>query len=182
MKINASDELPLPAEEVFGLIRDRMPELVPFLHDIEGITVTERVEEGDTVRIVNLWQGSLNKVPGPVMKFVKPELASWNDHAVWTTSDRTARWRLEPRVGTKVFECHGTTKIVEVSDETCRLVLDIDLEIHPERIPGVPRILARRFRGKVESMIAGLLTPNMKNLAGSIRTWAKSSPAPSQSC
>ncbi len=173
MRINVSDELPLPAEDVFLLIRDRMPELVPFLHDIEGITVTERVEDGDSVRIVNLWQGSMDKVPKPVMKFAKPELASWNDHAVWTTSDRTARWRLEPRVGARVFECHGTTKIVEIDAHRSRLVLDIDLTIHPDRVPGVPKLLARRFGGRVESFIAGLLTPNMKNLAGSIRAWAK---------
>ncbi len=173
MKINVSDELPLPAEEVFLLIRDRMPELVPYLHDIEDIIVTERVDDGDSVRIVNLWRGSLDKVPSPVMKFVKPDLATWNDHAVWTTADRTATWRLEPRVGAKIFECEGTTRIVEIDDGRCRLVLDIDLNIHPERVPGVPRLLARRFGGRVEGFIAGLLTPNMKNLAGSVRAWAK---------
>jgi hypothetical protein len=172
MKIQVSDELPLPAEEVFLLIRDRMPELVPFMNEVESITVTKRVDDGETVRIVNLWQGSMDKVPKPIQRFVKPELASWNDHAVWTTPDRTARWHLEPRVGAKVFECSGTTKIQELDEARCRLVMDIDLEVYPERIPGVPKILGRRFRGRIEQTIAGMLTPNIRNLATSIRQWA----------
>jgi hypothetical protein len=173
MKIHVSDDLPLPADEVFHLVRDRMPELVPFLHDVEDITVTSRTDEGDTVHIVNLWRGSMDRVPRPVQKFLKPELASWNDHAVWTTADRKATWRLEPRIGAQVFECHGTTQIQETDGDGCRLVLDIDLQIHAERVPGVPKLLARKFRGRIEETIAGMLTPNMRNLSTSIRAWAR---------
>ena len=173
MKIDVSDELPLPADEVFLLLRDRMPELVPYLQDIESITVTHREEDGDTVHIVNLWRAGLDKVPQTIRRFFKPELVSWNDHAVWTTEDRAARWRLEPRVGAAVFECSGMTRVEELEPRRCRLVIDIDLVIHPERVPGVPKLLARKFSGRVEQTIASTLTPNMRHLAASVNSWAK---------
>ncbi len=171
MKLNVSEPLPLPADEVFHLLRDHMPLLVPYLYDISRIEVTNRHEDGDTVKLVNHWYGDLNSVPTPVRKFASQDLFSWKDHASWSTQAMLATWWLEPRVGGKVFECHGTTG-VRVAGQTSSLHLDINLEIHPTRIPGVPNILARRFAPQIEKAIAKQLTPNMKNLAVSIRRYA----------
>jgi hypothetical protein len=171
MKLTVSEPLPLPADEVFHLLRDHMPRLVPYLYDIARIEVTDRKEEGETVTLINHWYGDLASVPGPVRKFASQDLFSWKDHATWTTSTRSASWWLEPRVGGRVFECRGTTSVREAG-EGSSLHMDIDLQIHPEQVPGVPKILARRFAPQVESAIAGQLTPNMKNLAVSIRRYA----------
>lgn len=170
MKIQVSEPLPLEADEAFLLIRDNMPKLVPYLYDIETISVTERREDGDEVHIVNLWRGDMSRVPSAVRKFVKPDLFSWTDYATWSTAGRSARWRLEPRVGARAFECAGTTRIL-AEGETCRLEMDIDLEIHPENVPGVPKFLARRFRPQIEAAIRKQIEPNMKNLAVSVRAY-----------
>ena len=171
MKLNVSEALPLPADEVFHLLRDHMPRLVPYLYDISRIDVTDRSEDGDIVRLTNHWYGDLASVPGPVRKFASQDLFSWKDHATWTTSTRSASWWLEPRVGGRVFECKGTTAVHQEGDASS-LHMDIDLQIHPQNVPGVPKILARRFAPQVEAAIAGQLTPNMKNLAVSIRRYA----------
>jgi hypothetical protein len=172
MKIHVSESVPLSADEVFHLLRDDMPKLVPYLYDVERIDVVERREDGDRTHIVNLWFGDMSKVPGPVRPFVKPELISWKDHATWTTSSKTATWRLEPRIGARAFDCNGTTRILSNS-ASATLAMDIDLEIHPENVPGVPRLLANRFRGQIEEAIAKQITPNLKNLAVSIRRYAE---------
>lgn len=171
MKLTVSEPLPLPADEVFHLLRDHMPLLVPYLYDISRIEVTDRVEEGDTVRLINHWYGDMDSVPGPVRKFASQDLFSWKDHASWSTENRAATWRLEPRVGAAVFECRGTTSVHEEGN-TSSLHMDIDLQIHPTRVPGVPKFLAKRFAPQVEAAIARQLTPNMKNLAVSIRRYA----------
>lgn len=171
MKINVSEPLPLPADEVFHLLRDHMPKLVPYLYDVSRIEVTDRVEEGEIVRLTNHWFGDLNAVPAAVRRFASQDLVSWKDHATWTTSAMTATWWLEPRVGGKVFECRGSTSI-RAEGETSSLHLDIDLQIHAENLPGVPRILARRFTPQIEKVIAKQITPNMKNMAVSIRRYA----------
>ncbi len=170
MRIQVSEPLPLSAEDAFLLIRDNMSALVPHLFDIEDIRVTERREEGDCVHIVNLWQGDLSRVPNGVRKFVKRDLFSWTDYATWTTTTRSATWRLEPRIGARAFDCSGTTALAE-EGATCRLEMDIDLVIHPDNVPGVPKFLARRFRPQIEAAIRTQIEPNMKNLAVSVRAY-----------
>jgi hypothetical protein len=173
MKILVSEPLPLPAQEVFLLLRDDMPALVPYLHDVASITVTSRRDEPDAVHLVNLWQGDTAAIPGPIRKFARPELFSWNDHASWTTANRTARWRLEPRVGARVFDCQGVTSVHE-RGATSHLQMDIDLVIHADAVPGVPKLVARRLQPQVEMAIERQLTPNMRRLAESIRAYAAS--------
>ncbi len=173
MKILVSEPIPLTVDDAFHLMRDDMPSLVPFLYDIERFVVTERREEGDLVHITNLWHGDMSRVPGPVKKFVKPELFSWKDHAVWTTSTMSARWWLEPRVGARAFECEGTTRLWADGEQTM-LSMDIDLVTHPGNVPGVPKFLARKFQPQVEAAIEKQIAPNMKNMAVSIRRYAES--------
>jgi len=173
MKIDIDNRVPLSADETFHLLRDDMPALVPFLYDVDRIEVVEREEDGDLVQILNHWYGSLNKVPRALRAFVKPELMSWIDHAEWSTEARQARWWLESKVGDDVFDCTGTTTIEEIDEDTAQLKMKIDLKIYPERVPGIPRLLARKVRSQIENLIAGQLTPNMENLAVSIRRYAE---------
>lgn len=172
MKLNVSEPVPMPADAVLHLLRDDMPALVPYLYDIDRIEVTQRRDEGDVVHIVNLWFGDVDKVPGPIRKFAKPELFSWTDYATWTASKRQAAWRLEPRVGARAFECRGTTTISPDGDGA-RIDMDIDLQVHPEDIPGIPTFLARKFLPQIERAIEKQITPNLRNLAASIRRYAE---------
>lgn len=174
MKFQVADPVPLSAEAVFLLIRDEMPKLVPFLHDVDRIEVAERKEQGDTVHLLNLWFASQDKVPGAVRKMVPAEVFSWKDHASWTASTRSATWRLEPRVAGRFFECSGTTRIEEIGPQQCRVAMDIDLQIHADKLPGVPSFLANRMRPEIEEMVGKLLTPNLRNLAAAVRRYAES--------
>lgn len=177
MHISVAEALPVPADVAFHLLRDRMPELVPFLHDVESITVVERQDGDGTVRILNLWQGSMDKVPAPARPFVTPELISWHDHATWTTARMEAAYRLEPRIGARIFTCAGTTRVVAAGAEHSELRIEVDLDVYPDRVPGVPKLLARRLRGPIEQTIAGQVRPNLEGLAGSIRAWAQATGA-----
>ncbi len=170
MKIQVSEALPLSADDAFHLIRDEMPNLVPYLYDIETIEVVERRDEGEVVHIVNRWKGDLSKVPGAARKFIKPELLTWKDTARWTTADRLASWKLEPSIGGRVFECVGTTQLLP-DGETSRLEMKIELNIYPENVPGLPRFLAKTVRKQIEGVIAKQITPNLRNLAESIRRY-----------
>jgi len=172
MKIIVSEPLPLSADEAFYLIRDDMPSLVPYLYDVERIEVIDRKEDGETINLVNMWYGDMDKIPRPVRRFIKRELVTWKDYATWTTHDRCSRWRLEPRIGAKVFECSGTSQLTE-DGETCLLEMNINLQIYPERVPGVPKILARKFRPQIENAIEKQVSPNLKGLASSIRRYVE---------
>ncbi|NOY24634.1 MAG: hypothetical protein GXP62_02070, partial [Oligoflexia bacterium] len=127
MHLSITEALPLPPDDVFHLLRDDMPALVPYLYDIDRIDVVGRVDQGEIVHIENLWHASMTHVPKPARPFVSPELLSWCDHATWTTSTRTSVWRLEPRVGSGIFYCTGLTTIT-LEGQGSRLTLQVDLD------------------------------------------------------
>lgn len=173
MRFDIADPVPLSAEETFQLVRDDMPALVPYMEDVERIEVLERTEADGKVHIVNEWHATDKSVPAGIRKMVPKELLGWKDHADWDTATRSCSWRLEPRKGGDVFACSGTTRVEDAGDGTARLALTIDLEIHPEKIRGIPKFLGTRIRGQVESVLGKLLTSNMKNLGKSIRAYAE---------
>jgi hypothetical protein len=173
LKFQCIDEVQRGAQEVFTLLRDHQPDLLPYLNDVEEIRVLERREEEDgRVRIVNLWRGSAQKAPAAVRKFLSPDLLSWNDHALWhPDGPPRAEWRLEPKVGSSLFECDGTTSIVATGAGACEIRIAGDLRIYPERVPGVPRLLAGRLRSKIESFVVDMIVPNMQTMARGVTNY-----------
>jgi hypothetical protein len=173
MKFTISDPVPLPPEEVFTLLRDEMSALVPHMPDTESIEVLSREEEGSEVRLINKWCASSEAVPQALRKVIKPELLSWRDHATWSTETMAGRWRLEALTANKLFSCTGVTSI-KPHAQGSSLEIEVDLEIYPEQLPGVPKLLAKTIRGQVEKFLGQLLGDNMRQLSKSITSYAAS--------
>ncbi len=172
MKFTVSDPVPLSAEDTFKLLRDEMTALVPFMPDTESIEVVERHEEEGEVRLVNRWRVSNKGVPGPLQKVITPELLSWLDHATWRSDTLAGTWRLEA-TGGALYSCTGVTA-VSARGEHATLSITVDLEVYPERIPGVPSFVAKALRSQIEKFLGDLLSQNMRQLAQSITHYAAS--------
>lgn len=171
MRFEIKDPIPLSVTEAFTLLRDEMPALVPFMADTEEINVISREEAEGEVKIVNRWRASLNKIPSALRSFVKPDMLSWNDHARWTEADHTARWELEAIGSDRLFSCQGETSIIEEGGETL-LKIVIEFEIYPERVPGIPKFLAKKLGPQIEKLIGEVLSVNMRQMAQSITAYA----------
>lgn len=173
MKFQCLDDVAQSAQQVFELLRDHQADLVPYLTDVEEIVVLERNDlEGGKTHIINLWRGSNAKAPAMVQKFLSPDLLSWKDHAMWhTEGSLRAEWRLEPKIGGSLFECDGVTTIEEAGEDASRIRIEGDLRIYPERMPGVPRLLAGRLKSKVEAFVVKLLLPNMQTMALGVQAY-----------
>lgn len=166
MDFECTNDVGHPADPVLRLIRDDMPSIVPFLKDVEEIRVLERKEEPGGVRITNLWRGSASAAPSIVQKFVTPDMVTWTDYAFWRHERQQAEWKLEPRVGGRLFECTGTTTVLAgARDGACRIQIRGRISVYPERLPGVPRLLAGTVRGKIEEFVVGMIVPNLKSLS-----------------
>lgn len=171
MRFQCEDEVRHPVSEVFALLRDDMPSLLPYLDDVDEIRVLEREERGEAVYILNEWRGSPAKAPQVVQKFLSPDVLSWKDHADWYESGPPrAEWRLEPKVGGSLFTCSGKTSLIEQDGGTL-IRIEGTMAVYPERLPGVPRILAARFRGRVESFIVGMIVPNMQTMSRGVQAY-----------
>ena len=161
MRFTVTDELPFERELVFETHRDKIIELVPYLPNVDGIVVRERVEDGDVVKLTNEWSGSSSDVPGVLQTILKPELLTWTDRAVWDQSTWRADWQITINAlpeavtakGSSVFTDEGGDTLVEIHGE---------FVLHPERVPAVPGFIARRAAPALERFIVGLLQPNLK--------------------
>jgi len=181
MQFQCVDEVGYPLADVFGLVRDDMTALVPYLPDVEEIVVESRRDEPGGIEIVNVWRGSPDAAPKVVRKFLNPELLSWKDHAFWPAEATRAEWRLEPKVGGSLFECTGTTTVREVGPETTAIEVRGDLRVYPERLPGVPKLLAGKLRSKIEGFVVEMLVPNMQTMARGVQGYFDDQRAGNQS-
>jgi len=158
-----------PVNEVFTVMRDKLPDLVPFLPEVESIQVLERAEPGPgRHRFLNLWQGRPDAAPKAVRPFVTGNMLRWKDHAEWDEAAMKVAWRLEPFHFGTLFECRGEDLFAATPDGKTRMTIKGTLDIYPERIPGVPKFLAKRLRPDVEKFIVNLVTPNLRGVAGGI--------------
>mgnify|MGYP001597702053 CR=1 FL=1 len=158
-----------PVDAVFTVMRDKLPDLVPFLPEVESIEVLERHDDGPgKVRFVNLWQGKADAAPKVVRPFVTASMLRWKDHAEWDDAARKVAWRLEPFNFGSLFECKGEDVFAAMPDGRTKMMIKGTLNIYPERIPGVPSFLAKRLRPDVEKFVVNLVTPNLRGVAGGI--------------
>jgi hypothetical protein len=173
MKIEADARISFPRTLVFSTYRDRLPQLVPHLPNVESITNAEREEkpggrEG-VVRLLNLWKAKAD-VPKIAQAVVKPEMLAWKDHAVWNENEWTCEWRVETHLMTEAVRCQGKNRFLD-EGATTKLEIRGDLEIDLAKFKGVPRFLAGSVGPVVEKFIVTLLTPNLLSVSKGLESF-----------
>jgi hypothetical protein len=171
MKIHGSQSLTHPARLVFETLRDKTPELVAIMPNIEGVEVLSREEQPPVVKLYNRWQGAQSDVPAVARPFVKKELISWFDRAAWNEETLSCEWKIEAVVGRDCFSCMGTTVITADGEDRSHFTLEGELSIDPDHVPGVPKFLARKVRAPLERFIARAISPNLTGIASAVQRY-----------
>jgi hypothetical protein len=149
-----------PRSLVYATYRDRLPELVALLPNVESLVVLSRRDEGQTIHILNEWRAK-GEIPEVAQRWIKPEMLRWKDHATWHDARWEVDWRLEMAFMRDRVTVAGTNRFVEIGPQRTRLELRGDLCIDAQGLPGVPRILAGKFGSIVERFVLGLVQPNL---------------------
>ena len=164
-----------PVDEVFALLKDNLGALIPQLPSVDAIQEISREIDGSTTRITNLWQGNSKAAPVAARPFVTRKMTSWNDHAVWDSEKRQVDWRFETLNFDTLYDCSGvhyfTAEANADGSEGTKLRITGDLCVYPERVPGVPKLLARSLRPTVEAFLIGMVTPNLKELPQAVQAY-----------
>ncbi|MDP6946312.1 MAG: hypothetical protein QF464_19340 [Myxococcota bacterium] len=157
-----------PADLVLETMIERMHEIVPFLPSVSAIDLISREDVGDAqVRIVRRWQGTADAAPGALRPFLTDEAMAWTDTALWTPADFKVDWTLSTSMG-RLYDCAGTNYFgpdPEDPEGATRMRVTGQLQVYPERLPGVPRFLGKRLAPQVEKFVVGLITPNLTDVA-----------------
>jgi hypothetical protein len=170
MQIRSASVIDHPVEVVYRAYRDELPSIARTIPDIEEVRELSREPREGGVRIHNVWISSA-RLPPLVDKVIRPEHLRWDDHADWDDEDRAVDWRIATRVFTDQVSCGGRNRFEPVGEDRTRLVLDGELQIDIQRVPGVPRMVARRVGPRLERFLVSLITPNLEQVTEHLRRY-----------
>lgn len=160
-----------PADIIYPLVRDEMHKILPYLPDIANITEISREEVGENqTRIVNHWFAK-EKVPSFVKKFIKPEMFSWKDMALWRHEDYCVDFELESFMGNDIYDAKGTNYFQPAGEGITKIRVTCEVIIYPNKIPGIPRLLARKVLPAIEGLIRRTLEPNLTSLGKGLNAY-----------
>lgn len=156
-------------ELVWITTRDRLPETVPLLHDIESVTVQSREEKSDgTVNLVNVWK-ACPKLSPIVTSHIRPEMLAWNDHAEWLRQNFECKWRIEPHFFADRIKCCGLTRYEPaMGGRGTRITFETEIELHMRDLAGVPTVLEGTLSKAIESFVAVLIPQNFRKVAQAV--------------
>ncbi|HVY60508.1 MAG TPA: hypothetical protein VHF22_02595 [Planctomycetota bacterium] len=158
------DRIPHPLEACYAAMRDRMTEFTPYLKGVREIRVVERreVAPGETF-IVNEWVSDYDP-PSVVGRFITPDMLRWLDIVTWRDATRSWDWRFESAALKSALSAKGTNCMKDAGGGATTFVIEGDLDILVEKMPGVPAFLGRRVRPQVERFILGLIEPRLRGI------------------
>ena len=160
MEIKAEVTLPYPRERVFSAYRDRLPELVEYLPNIQSIRVRERKElEGGIIELVNEWAGG-GDIPAAARSVIKESMLRWTDYARWLPDRFVCEWRTEVHAFPGAIKSSGKNSYLATPTGT-RLEIRGDLVCDASKIPGVPRLLAGTVGSAVEKVLVSSIATNL---------------------
>ena len=179
MYIKTTTVLKHPTELVWITTRDRLPETVPLLDDIDSVKVQSREEKPDgTVNLVNVWK-ACPKLSAMVTSRVRPEMLAWNDHAEWSRRDFECKWRIEPHFFADRIKCSGLTRYEPaMGGRGTRITFETEIELHTRDLPGVPAVLEGAVSKAIESFVAVLIPQNFRKVAQAVGGLLDMKPAP----
>lgn len=166
MRLESEDIINQPPDIVYPLVRDEMDKIVPFLPDIDRIEIISReLRDDGRISLINQWHAHQNSVPAIARKFVKPEMFSWKDYALWDDDNYSVDFRLESLIANDLFDAQGTNYFGPTDEEGKTLLrVQCDITLYPERFPGIPKFLARKIQPTVEAILKKMIGPNLTSL------------------
>ncbi len=166
MLITEDARIPFSRAAVFETYRDRLPELVPYLPDVRGITVSARHERGDVVEIVNVWRGG-GEIPAAARRFLSESMLTWDDLATWDAATWTCAWRIRTHAFAEAVRCEGKNTFIADGDAT---VLQIrgSLTIDASKLAGVPRLVSGSVSRAVEDVLMKKVAPNLLRVSDGV--------------
>ena len=171
MLLEHIDIIDAPADKVFALVRDKLPDLarhLPSVAKIEKISSEEL--SPDNQKVISHWYANV-ELPGLVKKFLSDKLLSWKDTAIWNGKDREVSYELQSFVVNDLFEAKGRNFFVDGGNQTTQLKVTCEINIYPEKIPGIPKLLMKKVKPLIEKVIEKMLQPNLTSLGKGLKSY-----------
>jgi hypothetical protein len=176
VKLEADSRVRFSRDRVWKTYLDDLENLVEFLPNVARIERKSREETGGVIRIVRLWTAKA-RLPDVAASIIKPHMLQWTDTANWDPKTYRCEWRIESGALPKALDCRGATIYEETSATASVVSLRGEIVVHPEHVPGVPRLFASTVRPLVERVIVAAIEPNLRGVAAGVEKYLEAQPA-----
>ena len=171
MKLSHSDNIPAHAEEVFNIVKNDLPSLVPYLPSVKKIVLLEHKSlKNNKEKIINHWFADI-EMPKLLAKFISNDLLSWKDTATWDQQAMKVKYHLESFVANDLFTAKGCNEFKVVDDDNMELVVTCEVTLNPDQIPGVPKLMKKTLAPLIEAVIEKMLQPNLESLGLGLKSY-----------
>jgi hypothetical protein len=166
-----------PRDLVWKTVRDRLPELIPLMDDIQKITQLKREETPEgTVYFDNLWQAN-PKLPAGIAANVSADKLAWIDRAEWHTVSYQCHWQIEPRFLPEQIQCWGITHYEPaLGGRGTRITFEGQLGIGTQNKSGRPAFLDGSLLSAFETFAASLIPKNLRKLTEAVSEFLDANP------
>jgi hypothetical protein len=172
MLISADVRISFPRALVYTTYRDKLPAVVPFLHNVRGIEVKSRREENDRIYLVNEWHGG-GEIPLAARAVLSESMLSWTDFATWNEAEFDTDWRIETHAFTEAVRCAGKNRFLVDGDRTL-IQSRGELIIDPRQIHGMPSMLAGMVGEMVKDFLSKKIGPSLQQTGEGVQHYLKS--------
>lgn len=171
MELSQTEIIERPISEVYALVRDDLQKIVPFLPNVDKIEVKEHNEKDEThTEVVNHWYGKVD-MPSLLKKFVGPEIFSWKDIACWNNESHYVDFQLQSFLANDLFEARGRNTFIDAGEGKTKIEITCSIKIYPEKVPGIPRLLAKKVKPAIEGILEKLIGPNLTSLGTGLKEY-----------
>ncbi len=172
MKLENKKIINRSLDDVYELVRDNLEKLVPYMPNVDKIKTVSTKAHEDGVDIVNHWYAKA-EVPGLLKKFLNPDLLSWKDYAHWKNQEHLVEYKLESTLGNDLFDANGINYFRDAGENKTELVVTCNVVIYADKVPGIPKIIAKKALPLIEGLIEKILGPNLTALGDGLNEYFK---------
>lgn len=170
MLIQHQADIPFPIADVYDAFLLRMEELPPWLPGIQRIDVTRFEKPSAHVAQVDYkWHVQNAIVPPLIRPFLRDNMDHIRSTTTWCAQRRVVEFEFFHDDYREWFDCHGTFTLVETGQDRMRIDIHALLQPYPERVPGLPRWLARKGMPLIEAVIGNIIRPSLLALPDALQ-------------
>jgi hypothetical protein len=141
--------------------------------NIERIEVKKHAPNGpDKIEVINHWYAKA-EVPDLVKKMIPPDIFSWKDVAMWNNTEHFVEYQLQSFLANDLFEAKGKNSFTAIGADKTELKITCNIQIYAEKVPGVPKLFAKKVLPMVEGLIEKMLKPNLQSLGKGLNEYFK---------
>ena len=157
-----------PPKLVWDTMQNHFPEIGDLVDEVDSIVLEKstKLPSGE-IENVNIWKAD-PQIPEMIAKFVKPEMLTWTDTAVWDEKNMICNWTIDSHYFKEKMDCKGFTKFDSaIGGRGCRLTFQGSI-YWEGGIPLTLGVMDGMVSKALESILSKMVPNNFRKLTNAV--------------